>query len=119
MGKTEIHQASALREPVADRGRDRRPLFEDLDPFREGVPIPRHDSQGTEAASELTLQVSHPQGGQTAHADLLRLRVVPEPRADRDLSYRAGKCDGACAPGIVGAKAGVPREPLERLGAVE
>src|SRR5262245_11588396 len=78
-GETEIHQASDLHERVADGGRDRRPLFEERGRFREGVPISRHDSQGTEAASELTLQVSHPQDGQAARAELLRLRVVPEP----------------------------------------
>src|SRR5215471_12362150 len=100
-GETEIHQAPDLRESVADPGRDRRPLFEERDRFREGVPISRHDPEGTEAASELTLEVSHPQDGQTAHAELLRLRVVPEPRADRDLVHRGCKCDGACALGTV------------------
>ena len=44
-GKTEIHQTSALGQPVADRSRDLIPLFEEPSSVQEDVPIHRHDAQ--------------------------------------------------------------------------
>ena len=117
--ETEIHQSPTLGERVAGRSRDLDSLLEERHRLREDVPIHRPDAERAQTACNLSLEVPRPQDGYAPEGELLRRRVVPESRADRDPVRRRRQRDGARACGVVGVEAGRAGEPLECLAPFE